>query len=86
MRWLRLAVPATVLAAWLASSFAQQGQPPATPPPAGQPPAARPPPATPPAAEDKEPAPPPANDDKDNEVEVPTELQPDAAVTFPVDI
>jgi hypothetical protein len=93
MRWLRSAVSAVVLAAWLAGSFAQQGQPPAgtppasTPPAGSRPPAGQPPPAAPPAEEDKEAATPPADDDKDNDVFIPTEeLQPDAAVTFPVDI
>jgi hypothetical protein len=88
MRWLRLTVPAVALAAWLASSGAQQppaGSPPRTPP-AGTPPASTPP-ASPPAAEaEKEgEAKPPA--DVENEVFIPTEeLQPDAAITFPVDI
>jgi hypothetical protein len=91
MRWLRLTVPAVALAAWLASSGAQQGEPPAASPPPRTPPAGSPPPSTPPAS-------PPAADtekedeaqqpaDVENEVFVPTEeLQPDAAITFPVDI
>jgi hypothetical protein len=91
MRWLRVAVPAAVLAAWLGGSAAQQG----TPPPASTPPASTPPPSpTPPAstpprpapAEEDEPAGAPS-DEAAKEVFIPTEeLQPDAAVTFPVDI
>jgi hypothetical protein len=73
-RWLRLALPAGLLAAWLVASFAQQQAPP--PPPADN-------------AEAEESDAPPA-DDEEREVEdvfIPTEeLQPDAAVTFPVDI
>jgi hypothetical protein len=89
MRWLRLTVPAVALAAWLASAGAQQppaGSPPPRTPPAGTPPPSTPP-ASPPAAEaEKEgEAKPPA--DVENEVFIPTEeLQPDAAITFPVDI
>ena len=77
MRGLRLAVPAVALAAWVAASF---GQPEAPPPPAPRPPAEdTKPEATPPA--------PPADDEESNDVFIPTEeLQPDAAVTFPVDI
>ena len=84
MRALQVAA-AIGLGAWLAGSFAQQGSPPAQPPP----PATRPaPPATPrpapPEAEEDEPA--PAGEAADD-VFVPTEeLLPDAAVTFPVDI
>ncbi len=99
MRWLRIAAPAVALALWLVGSAAQQGAPPAgTPPPstpsAGTPPA-RPPPATTPqpstpqpaaTPEDKDDAEKPA-DDADETDFIPTEeLQPDAAVTFPVDI
>jgi hypothetical protein len=91
MRWLRLAAPvALVTAAWLAGSVAQQqGAPPAgTPPSSTPPPASTPPPSTPrpgaPPAQGQDDARPPAADD---DVFVPTEeLQPDAAVTFPVDI
>jgi hypothetical protein len=99
MRWLRLAAPALVLAAWWAGSVAQQpGTPPAgTPPPASTPPPRTPPasapqsttprPAT-PAEQPKEGEKPPAAAGADAEEEfIPTEeLQPDAAVTFPVDI
>ena len=96
MRWLRLTVPAAALAAWLASSGAQQGQPPAGSTPPRTPPAGAPPPSTPPAS--TPPASPPAAEtgkeseakppaEVENEVFVPTEeLQPDAAITFPVDI
>ncbi|HSC13880.1 MAG TPA: hypothetical protein VLI71_02135 [Gammaproteobacteria bacterium] len=93
MRWLRLAAPAALVAAWLAGSVAQQqGTPPAgTPPPARTPPASTPQPSTPrpaaPPAQEQEEARPPAADDDEEDVFVPTEeLQPDAAVTFPVDI
>jgi len=101
MRWLRLAAPALALAAWLASSVAQQGSPPAGAPPAGTPPAGTPPARTPPAstppASTPQPATPPAADakpdtpadasDATEEDFIPTEeLQPDAAITFPVDI
>ena len=98
MRWVRLAVPAFVLAAWWAGSFAQQ---PATPP-AATPPATTPPPRTPPATAPQAGAPQPtapAGQEKEGEKPqapsdaaadeefTPTEeLQPDAAVTFPVDI
>ena len=91
MRWLRVAVPAAALAVWLAASFAQQappaaGTPPAATPPATTPPASRPPPAAPPAAEKEGEAAAPS-DEAAEEVFIPTEeLQPDAAVTFPVDI
>jgi hypothetical protein len=93
MRWLRVAATAAVLSAWLVGSAAQQGTPPAGTPPAGTPPASTPPP-TPPAstpppaapAEEEEPAGAPS-DEAAKEVFIPTEeLQPDAAVTFPVDI
>ncbi len=91
MRWLRLAAPAVALAAWLAASFAQQAPPAAGTPPASTPPASTtrpstPPPAAPPAAEKgKEPTAP--SDEAAEEVFIPTEeLQPDAAITFPVDI
>jgi hypothetical protein len=100
MRWLRLALPALALALWLAGSAAQQGTPPAgTPPPStpstGTPPARTPPASTPqpstpqPAAapEQEKDEPQQAADDADEEDFTPTEeLQPDAAVTFPVDI
>jgi len=102
MRWLRLAAPALALAAWLASSAAQQGSPPAGVPPAGTPPAGTPPatgtpPARTPPASTPKPATPPADDakpdtpadasDATEEDFIPTEeLQPDAAITFPVDI
>jgi hypothetical protein len=96
MRWLRLAAPAVALAAWLAGSAAQQqGAPPAGTPPPSTPPAAGTPPARTPPAGTPQPAPPeqekesaqqPAAD-ADEEEFIPTEeLQPDAAVTFPVDI
>jgi hypothetical protein len=94
IRWLRVAAPAAVLAAWLVGSAAQQGTPPAGTPPASTPPAGTPPASTPPAS-----TPPPAAPDEEEEaagapsdeaakeVFIPTEeLQPDAAVTFPVDI
>ncbi len=84
MRWLRVVVPAAALAAWLAASFAQQAPPPASTPPASTPPPARPP-AAPPAKEDEAPTAP--SDEAAKEVFIPTEeLQPDAAITFPVDI
>jgi hypothetical protein len=98
MRWLRLALPALALALWLAGSAAQQGTPPAgTPPPStpstGTPPARTPPASTPqpstpqPAAEQEKDDPQQAADDADEQDFTPTEeLQPDAAVTFPVDI
>jgi hypothetical protein len=96
MRWLRLVAAAIALAAWLAGSVAQQqGAPPAgtsppSTPPARTPPAGTPPPSAPqPAAspdEEKDDAQKPA-DDADEQDFIPTEeLQPDAAVTFPVDI
>jgi hypothetical protein len=84
MRSLKLAA-ALVMAVWLAGSFAQQGAP------AGDPPANRPPPAA-PAPPSPAPAPEPEQRDAPDaeapdDVFVPTEeLQPDAAVTFPVDI
>ncbi|HEX7236674.1 MAG TPA: hypothetical protein VF405_06905 [Gammaproteobacteria bacterium] len=99
MRWLRLAAPALALAAWLAGSVAQQGSPPPPPagtPPAGTPPAGTPPPRTPPAgtpqpetppADDAKPETPADASDATEEDFIPTEeLQPDAAITFPVDI
>jgi hypothetical protein len=99
MRWLRLTVPAAVLAAWWVGSVAQQpaappaGTPPAstpTPPrtpPAGTPPASTPRPVT-PAEQPKEGEKPAAagDDAADSASGVSEELQPDAAVTFPVDI
>jgi hypothetical protein len=91
MRSLKLTVPAAVLVAWLASSVAQEGAPPAgTPPAAGPPPAGTAPPAgtrqpAPPAEERPEPA--PRAGEEEDDTFIPTEeLQPDAAVTFPVDI
>jgi hypothetical protein len=77
MRWLRVAFPAAALAAWLATSFGQQQAPPAAPrPPAEDTEAEAPPPAA-----------PPAEVEESDDVFIPTEeLQPDAAVTFPVDI
>ena len=79
MRWLRLVVPAAALAAWLATSFGQ----PEAPPPAPRPPADN------AETEERPPATPPADDEKsepEDEFDPETELQPDAAVTFPVDI
>lgn len=74
---------AVALAAWLAGSFAQQGSPPA-PQPGNPPPPAAPAPPTPPPEQDEDEAP---RGDEPDDVFVPTEeLQPDAAVTFPVDI
>jgi len=97
-RWLRLAAPAVVLAAWWAGSVAQQpaappagtppaSTPPARPPPAGAPQSSTPRPAT-PAEQPKEGEKPPtaASDDAEESVTTTEELQPDAAVTFPVDI
>ena len=85
-RSLKLAA-AAALAAWLTGSFAQQDTPPAQPP-ADRPAPATPPPAPPPPPqqdEDETPRAPPGEEPDD--VFVPTEeLQPDAAVTFPVDI
>jgi hypothetical protein len=94
MRWLRLAAPALALAAWLAGSFAQQTPPAGTPPATGTPPAGTPQPSTPPASTPRPAAPPEEkdqpsapSDEAADEVFVPTEeLQPDAAITFPVDI
>ncbi len=75
MRWLRLAAPAAALV-WLVASFAQQQ----APAPAPRPPAEAP-------EDERPPATPPAADDEDDDTFIPTEeLQPDAAVTFPVDI
>ena len=101
MRWLRLTAPAVALAAWLASSVAQQqgappagAPPPSTPPAAGTPPA-RTPPASTPQPTTPQPSAPPEQEKEDEqqasadaeEEFIPTEeLQPDAAVTFPVDI
>jgi hypothetical protein len=98
MRWLRVAATAAVLSAWLVGSAAQQGTPPAGTPPAGTPPAGTPPagtpPPTPPAstpppaapAEEEEPAGAPSDEAANKEFTPSEELQPDAAVTFPVDI
>jgi hypothetical protein len=71
MRWLRLTVPAAAVAAWLAVSVGQQDAPPA---------------AEDADAEETAPATPREGEESD-EVFIPTEeLEPDAAVTFPVDI
>ena len=95
MRWLRVAAPAALVAGWLAGSVAQQpGIPPAgspPTPPARTPPASTPQPGTPrPAApegqEKGDEKPPAAADDAEDEFIPTEELQPDAAVTFPVDI
>lgn len=100
MRWLRMAAPAVALALWLASSAAQQGAPPAGTPPPSTPSAGAPPARTPPASTPQPSTPQPATtpeqkkddaqqpaDDADEQDFIPTEeLQPDAAVTFPVDI
>jgi hypothetical protein len=99
MRWLRLAAPALVLAAWWAGSVAQQpGTPPAGTPPAASTPPPQTPPASAPQAGAPRPAAPPAqekegeklptaaSDDAEDSVTTTEELQPDAAVTFPVDI
>jgi hypothetical protein len=91
MRWLRLAAPAALLAAWLAGSVAQQqGAPPASTPPA-RPPASTPQPSTPrpaapPEQEQEGEKPQAASDDAEEEFIPTEELQPDAAITFPVDI
>ena len=79
-------VAGIVLAAWLAGSLAQQETPPAGTPPATRPPPPAPAPPSPPEQEEgEEPESPQAEGPDD--VFVPTEeLQPDAAVTFPVDI
>ena len=102
MRWLRVATPALVLAAWWIGSAAQQpgtppaGAPPTSTPPARTPPASTPPattpqpgaqrPATPPAQEKEGEKPEGASDQAEDEFIPTEELQPDAAVTFPVDI
>ena len=93
MRWLRLAAPAALVAAWMAGSVAQQpGSPPAgaaPTPPASTPQPSTPQPSTPrPAAppEQEEAAPSAPGEDAEDSVDTSTELQPDAAVTFPVDI
>jgi hypothetical protein len=97
MRWLRVAAPALVLAAWCAGSAAQQpvappaGTPPTSTPPARPPPASTPqsgaqPPATPPAQQKEGEKPQAASDQAEDEFIPTEELQPDAAVTFPVDI
>ena len=97
MRWLRVAAPALVLAAWCAGSAAQQqgappaGTPPTSTPPARTPPAGTPPsgaqrPATPPDQEKEGDKPKAASDEAEDEFIPTEELQPDAAVTFPVDI
>jgi hypothetical protein len=88
MRSMKVAALVIAFSTWLAASVAQQAPPPAERPPPAAPPASRPPPAAPPApapAEEGEAETPPAGEPE--EVFVPTEeLQPDAAVTFPVDI
>jgi hypothetical protein len=97
MRWLRLAAPALVLAAWWAGSVAQQpGAPPAGAPPTSTPPTSTPPasapqagaprPAAPPEQDKEGEKPTQASDDAEESVVPLEELQPDAAVTFPVDI
>jgi hypothetical protein len=97
MRWLRLVAPATLLAAWLVGSVAQQqGTPPAGTPPPSTPPPRTPPastpqpttprPAAPPEQENEGEEPSAAADDAEDEFIPTEELQPDAAVTFPVDI
>jgi flagellar motor switch protein FliN/FliY len=88
MRSMRLAAVAIALGAWLGASLAQQAPPPADRPAPAAPPATRPPPAAPPApapAEEREAE--AESAEEPEEVFIPTEeLQPDAAVTFPVDI
>ena len=100
MRRLRLVAAAIALAGWLAGAAAQQGAPPAGTPPSTTPPAGTPPARTPPQGAPAPSAPQPAASpdqekegeqqpaaDADEEEFIPTEeLQPDAAVTFPVDI
>jgi hypothetical protein len=88
MRSMKVAALAIALGSWLAVSVAQQQAPPADRPPPAAPPANRPPPAAPPApAPAEEGAAETAPTEEPEEVFVPTEeLQPDAAVTFPVDI
>lgn len=82
MRSLKLAA-ALALAAWLVGSFAQQEAPPA-PPPGDRPPSSTP---APPPEEQENPPPRTPREDEPDDIFVPTEeLQPDAAVTFPVDI
>jgi hypothetical protein len=77
MRWIRMAAPAVLIAASLAVSFAQQ------PPAAQDEGSTREAPPREPEAETQRPAP----ADEPDDVFVPSEeLQPDAAVTFPVDI
>ena len=93
MRWLKLVASGVALAAWLAGSVAQQqgappaGTPPPSAPPAGTPrtpPASTPQPEKPPEGEKEEAQQAAADAEEDF---IPTEeLQPDAAVTFPVDI
>jgi hypothetical protein len=87
MRSMRLAALAIALGTWLAAPLAQQTPPPADRPPPAAPPANRPPPATPPAPAPAEESDADAESSEPEEVFIPTEeLQPDAAVTFPVDI
>ena len=88
MRYLRLLLPAVLLTAWLGGIAAQQGQPPPSTPPPAAPPTGSPPTGAPPAAPPaEERAAPSAPAEDVEEVFIPTEeLQPDAAITFPVDI
>jgi hypothetical protein len=88
MRSMRLAAVTMALSTWLAASFAQQAPPPAERPAPAAPPAERPPPAAPPApAPTEERGAEAESAEEPEEVFIPTEeLQPDAAVTFPVDI
>ena len=98
MRGLRLVAVAVALAAWLASSVAQQQSPPpaGTPstPSTGTPPARTPPTSTPQPTTPQPAAAPEAEkgdaqqaaDDAEEDFTPTEELQPDAAVTFPVDI
>jgi hypothetical protein len=88
MRSMRLAAVAIALGTWLAASLAQQGPPSSDRPPPAAPPATRPPPAAPPAPAPAEGSESEAESaEEPEEVFIPTEeLQPDAAVTFPVDI
>jgi hypothetical protein len=102
MRGLRLAASAIACAAWLSVAFAQApppaGTPPPRTPPTGTPPPSTPPPSTPPPSTPPADRPPVTGapdqeagakppEKEENDTFVPTEeLQPDAAVTFPVDI
>jgi hypothetical protein len=88
MRSMKMAAVAIALGVWLAASVAQQAPAPAERPAPAAPPANRPPPAAPPAPAPAEQGEAEAESgDEPEEVFIPTEeLQPDAAVTFPVDI